>query len=119
MSSIKITFAVDPDSDLSEAQNEIKQSYEGATEIDKFMVRESNERIGLADAASILAAAVVLVNQGHSLVEAVTKLVATTRKLVEESKALKTAIIEIRGKRVDIVTATEDDLKELAAAAEG
>lgn len=94
---IELNAGVDEDT----VKSNVKAKLESAPEVERAVVDDYANRFDVASAVAMLAAAVVLVDQGTKLLESITKLVKTTRQLLEEGNSLKSAVIEISGIKID------------------
>lgn len=99
VANIMIELSSDADADI--AKFNVQAKLENAPEVERAVVDEDTDRFDIASTVAILAAAVVLVDHGAKLVESVTKLIKTTQTLLKEGTALKSAVIEIAGIKID------------------
>lgn len=107
--SIELTAGADTDPTM----DDLRAALGKANEVQDFIVSEDSER-GLAEIASLIAVSVVLIDQGTNALESLRKFIATARALLVEVSDLKNAYIEVNGRKVDVMNASDDDIAELA-----
>ena len=81
------------------------------------MVSEAEAQVdgtrSIAEVMTIVAAGVVLLNQGTAAVGALKNFIEAVRELMKETDKLKQVFIEVRGKKVDIATVTDEEIEAL------
>lgn len=111
IASLQIELASGTDTDPAIA--DISKALDAAGEVEKFKVSDDSER-GLAEIASLIAVSVMLIDQGSNALESIRKFVATARALLVEVNDLKTAILEVNGRKVDVLNASDEEIAALA-----
>ncbi len=81
------------------------------------MVAEAEAQVeqtrSIAEIMTIVAAGVVLLNQGTAAIGALKNFIKAVRELVLETENLKRVFIEVGGKKVDIATVTDEEIETL------
>lgn len=85
----------------------------GNVELTDARVRQSR---GVAEVAMVMSASVVILGQGASLLEGLTKVVKAAREFGTECRK---TWIEFRGRKIDPTAVTEEELKAIADEASG
>ncbi|MEM6939979.1 MAG: hypothetical protein AAF943_09125 [Pseudomonadota bacterium] len=101
------------DADVPGAMARLNAGLEASGDVEKHLVTDERHR-GLAETVAVIGAAVLLIDQGTSLLASIKNFVATARMLMVELDKFKTAYLEINGRKVDVMTATDEELEELA-----
>lgn len=111
IASLHIELASGTDTDPAIA--DISKALDAAGEVDRFNISDDSER-GLAEVASLIAVSILLIDQGTNALESIRRFVATTRALLVEVSDLKSAILEVNGRKVDVINASDDEIAALA-----
>lgn len=115
MTECVIQFELDQDEDAKAIAERLQARLSAQPGVEEADVQAQETRFGVAEAVSVIAAGVVLVGQGKSLVVGMKEFVSALKDLLVEIDGLKNAYIELRGKRVAVADLTEQQLTDLAS----
>jgi hypothetical protein len=68
---------------------------------------------GIAEAITIVAASVVLIDQGTAAAVSLKNFAKALKELMQEGEDFYRAVIEVRGRRIDLATVTDEEVERL------
>lgn len=107
MTVISFSLELEKGKDPTAAVESLQANLPKIDGVEKSIVTEDTDR-GLAEVAALIAASVVVVNQGTSLLASVKSFVKAARELIEEIDGLHKAILNIGGNTVDLVNDSDE-----------
>lgn len=112
MTEVTLEIEIADGADGAETALKLEKALAGLSMVSEAEAQVERPR-SIAEVMTIVAAGVVLLNQGTAAVGALKKFIEAVRELVRETENLKQVLIEVRGKKVDIATVTDEEIEAL------
>jgi hypothetical protein len=111
---VLLHFDVEDGVELEEAGDAILLRLSSMQGVKEAETSPEQPRLGGAEIAAGITAAVTIVAGGRQLVQELRKLIASIKGLVDDVKALKGASVEVGAERVLLTDLTDEHLEKLA-----
>ena len=117
MAEISLQFDVEDAALTEETARRIQERLTAMEDVKDAGAQVAGQERGVVETLAIISATVLIAKSGADLVDALRRLVQSLTGLVGDIRGLRTAFVELRGKRVPVSDLTEEKIQELAASA--
>lgn len=116
MSRVNLRIVLHPDSDAAAAADTLQATLLQRPGVLAAQARPSELRLGVAEIALAVSAAVVLAKSGREAIDELRALVRSFKELVKEIKGVKDVFVEVSGARKRLDEVDEADIAILSGA---
>ncbi len=115
MTVVAMTLEVETEADTEAVADTLRRELEDTEGVERAIVSEDTDR-GIMASIAVVSATILLIDQGVTLASKVWEIVKKARKSGEDKGGLHKATIQIGDTKIDVTTASEEELRQALTA---